>query len=129
MVVNANSWGKCGTYLSAMPGTSSFSAFADTCANSATANHANSQCDAANLVTILFFSCSNVNEGNLNTFCNSHCFDQVSNFLGKCAGSLSQNGASSVLKQAQSWMAMVSSTALVCVLGPLAGSRRGRAGD
>ena len=99
-------WASCGSYLAAMPGIGSFNSFNDLCQNGATATHANSQCDAANLVTILFFSCSNVNEGDLNTFCASDCMDQVSNFLGKCASTLAGGASAGVLAQAQSWLAM-----------------------
>ena len=96
-------WEDCGAYLNFLPGTTGFTDFYQVCQHQAPSTTVSS-CDSGNLLTLMFFTCADVDQLNPNTFCNTPCFTGVRDFVGRC--SKSETGATSALyNQARAWMA------------------------
>ena len=98
-------WEDCGAYLNYLPGTGGFTDFYQTCQhNDNLPSTTVSSCDSGNLLTLMFFTCADVDQLNPNTFCNTPCFTGVRDFVGRC--SAQETGATSALyNQARAWMA------------------------
>jgi hypothetical protein len=96
-------WEDCGAYLNFLPGTSGFTDFYQACQHQAPSTDASS-CDSGNLLTLMFFTCADVDQLNPNTFCNTPCFHGVHDFVGRC--SKQETGTTTALyNQARAWMA------------------------
>ena len=97
-------WEDCGGYLNFLPGTEGFTDFYQACQTQTPSTTA-SACDTGNLITLMFFSCADVNQNNPNTFCQTPCFHGVHDFVGRCAKSENE-ATKSVFNQARNWMSM-----------------------
>lgn len=97
-------WEDCGAYLNFLPGTSGFTDFYQACQTNAPSTDDASSCDSGNLITLMFFSCADVDQLNPNTFCNTECFHSVHDFVGRCSRQETVANAA-LYNQARAWMA------------------------
>jgi hypothetical protein len=98
-------WEDCGAYLKYLPTFSSaFTDFSQKCQHEAPSKPPpTDDCSPGKLLTIMFFSCSDVNNNDANEFCGTKCNKEVEDFVARCKSKEEGESAESI-KQASKWL-------------------------
>ena len=98
-------WEDCGAFLNYLPGADAFTDFYQMCDGQSPDDSGGNaaSCDAGELLTIILFSCSAIDQNNPNSFCNTECSTKVQGFINRCGSSQTADTAQ-IFEQAKGWL-------------------------